>query len=392
MDQVDLNNKRVLIREDLNVPMHDGSITDDTRIQSALPTIRQAVAANARVMLLSHLGRPKEGEYDEAFSLAAVAKALSKELGQEVLLVKDWLGGVEVEPGRVVLCENVRFNAGEKANDAVLAKKMAALCDVFIIDAFATAHRAHASTVGVIEASNTACAGPLLSSELSALGKALKEPKHPLVAIVGGSKVSTKIQALTNLLDKVDTLIVGGGIANTFLKAKGFSVGQSLYESDWVESAATLLKVAEEKGVAIPLPTDVRVAKSFSEDAEASVVSVDAVGSDQMILDVGPATAATYAPMMQKAETIVWNGPVGVFEFAAFSEGTKALGEAIADSHAYSIAGGGDTLAALAKFKLTAKISYRSTGGGAFLELLEGKELPVIRALEEKAKDNEHNQ
>ena len=386
IDNIDLNNKRVLIREDLNVPIKDGKITSVERIQRALPTIKKALNANARVMLLSHLGRPKEGEFDPQFSLAPVADALSQALNQTVTLVSDYLDGVDVAPGQVVLCENVRFNSGEKNNDPALSKQLAALCDVFVMDAFATAHRAQASTAGVTEYAPIACAGPLLQQELSALSDALDRPKQPLVAIVGGSKVSTKIQVLDALIDKVDVLIVGGGIANTFLAAEGHPVGQSLYESDWLDSAKTLLARAKSNNVSIPLPVDVTVAKSFSESAQATVKALSDVAQDDMILDVGPQTAAQYPVLMQEAGTIVWNGPVGVFEFKNFSQGTRALGEAIAASHAFSIAGGGDTIAAIEAFKLSDQVSYICTGGGAFLEYLESKPLPAVVALEKREK------
>lgn len=383
MSAVSLSNKRVMIREDLNVPIQEGRVTSDERIRRALPTIQAALKQNAAVMLLSHLGRPKEGEYDSVFSLAPVAKRLTELLQQEVLLIKDWLDGVDVAPGQVVLCENVRFNRGEKANDVALSQRMAELCDVFVMDAFATAHRAQASTVGVATYANEACAGPLLIEELTALSTALQNPKRPLLAVVGGSKVSTKIQLLDSLVNKVDVLIVGGGIANTFLAAKGHKIGCSLYEADWVESAKKLLDRAEKNNVAIPLPVDVLVATEFSKDADAVVRSLDDVADNEMILDVGPETAKTYSELMKAVGTIVWNGPVGVFEFPAFSAGTRALGEAIAASDGYSIAGGGDTIAALDQFHLVDKVNYVCTGGGAFLEYLEGKTLPAVAALEQ---------
>lgn len=389
MSDLDLANKRVLIREDLNVPMENGRVTSDERIVRALPTIQMALKENARVMILSHLGRPEEGKYDSAFSLAPVAKILSEKLGQEVPLVKEWLDGVEVLPGQAVLCENVRFNVGENENDPALSKRMAKLCDVFVMDAFATAHRAQASTVGVGEFAPIACAGPLLTSELEALSRSLQNPKHPLVAIVGGSKVSTKFQVLEALLNKVDQLIVGGGIANTFLKAQGYEIGKSLYEPEWVVKAGELLTKAKKKNVAIPLPEDVVVAKELKADAKATVKSIDDIAADDCIFDVGPKTAGHYPHWMSNAETIVWNGPVGVFEMAIFSQGTRALGEAIAASAAYSIAGGGDTLAALDKFGIEQQISYISTGGGAFLEFLEGRTLPAVAMLEKRANDNE---
>ena len=386
MSDVDLIWQRVLIREDLNVPMEAGKITNDKRIILALPTIEKALEAKARVMVLSHLGRPEEGKYDVAFSLAPVAEALSKKLNRPVIRVKNWLDGINVEPGAVVLCENVRFNRGENENDSELAKRMAKLCDVFIMDAFATAHRGQASTVGVAKYAPIACAGPLLVSEVKALSRALKNPKKPLVAIVGGSKVSTKIQLLENLLDKVDQLIVGGGIANTFLKAQGYPIGKSLYEDNWLETAKQFLRKAKEKNVSIPLPVDVIVAKELLKDAKPRVTSIEAIAENESIFDVGPKTRGGYAKLMSQAGTIVWNGPVGVFEIAAFSRGTHALAKAIAQSRAYSIAGGGDTLAALDKFDLTNQLSYISTAGGAFLEFLEGKILPAIKILTERAK------
>ncbi|WP_423063381.1 phosphoglycerate kinase [Candidiatus Paracoxiella cheracis] len=389
MSDLDLANKRVLIREDLNVPMENGRVTSDERIVRALPTIQMALKENARVMILSHLGRPEEGKYDSAFSLAPVAKILSEKLGQEVPLVKEWLDGVEVLPGQAVLCENVRFNVGENENDPALSKRMAKLCDVFVMDAFATAHRAQASTVGVGEFAPIACAGPLLTSELQALSRSLQNPKHPLVAIVGGSKVSTKFQVLEALLNKVDQLILGGGIANTFLKAQGYEIGKSLYEPEWVAKAGELLTKAKKKNVAIPLPEDVVVAKELKADAKATVKSIDDIAADDCIFDVGPKTAGHYPHWMHNAGTIVWNGPVGVFEMPAFSQGTRALGNAIAASAAYSIAGGGDTLAALDEFGIEQQISYISTGGGAFLEFLEGQTLPAVAMLEKRVNDNE---
>lgn len=388
MSDLNLANQRVLIREDLNAPLENGCITNDERIQRALPTLRLALKQNARVMVLSHLGRPLEGQFDAELSLAPVAKALSQALDQEVLLVRDWLDGVTVAPGQIVLCENARFNVGEKENDATLSQRIAALCDVFVMDAFATAHRAEASTVGVQAYAPIVCAGPLLDEELIALGKVLDHPEKPLVAIVGGAKVSTKFHLLQSLLDKVNTLIVGGGIANTLLVAAGFFVGKSLYEPEWIETAKSLLENAKLKGVHIPLPVDVVVATEFSASGAATVKAVDAVLAEEMILDVGPKTAASYRALMANAKTIVWNGPVGVFEFEAFSHGTEALGCAIAMSSAYSIAGGGDTLAAVAKYHLTEKISYICTGGGAFLEYLQGDVLPAVAMLQQRALHN----
>jgi len=379
MSSFDLAGKRVLIRQDLNVPVKDGKVTSDARLQASLPTIKTALAKGAKVLLMSHLGRPTEGEYDEAFSLAPVAARLSELLGRPVPLVKDWLNGVDLKPGEVVLCENVRFNRGEKKNDDALAQRMAALCDIFVMDAFGTAHRAQASTHGVAKYAPVACAGPLLATELKALGKALEHPEKPLVAIVGGSKVSSKLTVLESLVTLVDQLIVGGGIANTFLVAKGYNVGKSLYEPDLVEAAKVLLTKID-----IPLPTDVVVASEFSEHAVATIKAVDQVGDNDMILDIGPDTSRHFSQLLHAAKTIVWNGPVGVFEFEQFGAGTKALSLAIADSAAFSIAGGGDTLAAVDKYHIADKVSYISTGGGAFLEFLEGKELPAVAILKER--------
>lgn len=389
MSNLDLRNKRVLIREDLNAPMQNGIVSNDERIIRALPTIQSALKKNACVMILSHLGRPQEGEFDSRFSLAPMAKILSEKLGCDVPLIKNWLDGVTVAPGQAVLCENVRFNAGEKENNPELAKRMATLCDVFVMDAFAAAHRAHASTVGVAEYAPLACAGPLLSSELAALSRSLHDPQRPLVAIVGGSKVSTKFHVLEALLDKVNQLIVGGGIANTFLKAQGYPIGNSLYEPDWTAKARELLTTAEKKGVTIPLPEDVVVAKELKIDADVAVKPIADVAADDCIFDVGPQTTRHYPAWMNSAGTIVWNGPVGVFEIQAFSHGTQALGKAVAASQAYSIAGGGDTLAALTKFGIAPQISYISTGGGAFLEFLEGRTLPTVAMLKKRATDYE---
>jgi len=376
----DLADKRVMIRFDFNVPVMDGQVTSDIRMQAALPTIRQALEAGAGVIVLSHLGRPTEGEWEDQFSLAPVARHLSVLLGQNVPLAEDWLDGVDVEPGQVVMAENVRFNVGEKKNDSELAQKMAALCDVFVMDAFGTAHRAQASTYGVAEHAPIACAGPLLVEELEALGQALQDPARPMVAIVGGSKVSTKLTVLEALSDRVDQLIVGGGIANTFIAAAGHPVGKSLYEADMVDQAKKLLELTS-----IPLPTDVVVADEFSANAKAVVKGVSETAADEMILDIGPETAESYAELLASAGTIVWNGPVGVFEIDQFGNGTRRVGEAIADSPAFSIAGGGDTLAALDKYGLNDRMSYISTGGGAFLELLEGKKLPALAVLEARA-------
>ncbi len=384
MVDLDLGGKRVLIRQDLNVPIKDGKVTSDIRIQASVPTIKIALEAGASVMVMSHLGRPVEGEYNEEFSLKPVAERLSELLGQPVRLEKDWLDGIEIKPGEVVLCENVRFNKGEKKNDPELGKKMAALCDIFVMDAFGTAHRAQASTHAVAQFAPVACAGPLLANELDALGKALETPDRPLVAIVGGSKVSTKLTVLKSLSEKVDQLIVGGGIANTFIAAEGYPVGKSLYEADLVEEAKRLIADAKKNGSDIPIPIDVVCAKEFSESAEATIKQVADVADDDLILDIGPETAKQYAEIVKKAGTIVWNGPVGVFEIDQFGEGTKTLALAIAESPAFSIAGGGDTLAAIDKYQIKDKISYTSTGGGAFLEFLEGKELPAVAILEQR--------
>jgi phosphoglycerate kinase len=384
MNDLDLANKRVMIREDLNVPMKGGSVTNKERILRALPTIQHALSKRAKTIVLSHLGRPVEGEYDEQFSMAPIAKILSKLLKQEVKIIKNWLDGIEVEAGQVVLCENVRFNQGEKKNDSELAKKIAALCDIYVMDAFATSHRAQATTYGALEYAKTACAGPLLMQEMNALSKALTHPKRPLMAVVGGSKVSTKFQVLNALSDKVDQLIVGGGIANTFLAAAGINVGQSLYEADQVNHAKQLLEKASVGGAKILLPEDVVVAKELSETANALTKEVNQISSSDAVYDVGPKTTARYVAHIVQANTIVWNGPIGVFENKLFAKGTKTLGEAIANSRAFSVAGGGDTLAALDDFNIMDKISYVSTAGGAFLEWLEDKKLPAIVMLEKR--------
>lgn len=384
MKDLEFNNKRVLIREDFNVPIHDGQITDTTRIDCAIPTIQAALKQGAAVILVSHLGRPTEGVFDEKFSLAPVAKELHKQLNHPVRFEKTWIDGVSIQPGEIVLCENVRFLKGENANDESLSQKMAALCDIFVMDAFATAHRAQASTVGVARFAKIACAGPLLDAELQALSQALTHPKKPVVAIVGGSKVSTKIDVLKNLLDKVDVLVVGGGIANTCLKAAGYDVGASLCESDYLQTAKELMTAAKAQHVQMPLPVDVAVAKSFSKDEKAIIKSIDAIAADDMILDIGPKTIELYQQFIAKAHTIVWNGPVGVFEFANFSNGTQALANAIAQSDAYSIAGGGDTVSAITQFGVENQISYISTGGGAFLEWMEGKSLPGVEILQKR--------
>ncbi len=386
MTDLDLKGKRVLIREDLNVPVKNGVVTSDARIRASLPTMKAAHAAGARVLLMSHLGRPEEGVPAEEFSLAPVAARVSELLGLKVRFERDWLNGVACEPGEIVLLENVRFNKGEKKNKDELAKQMAALCDVYVMDAFATAHRAEASTHGVAKFAPVACAGPLLTGELEALEKSLGSPKRPLVAIVGGSKVSTKITVLENLIGKVDKLIVGGGIANTFLVAAGFPVGKSLHEAEMVDIARGLLERSKVSGADIPLPTDVVVAKEFVASAEADVKPVEAVGPDEMILDIGPDTAERFADALKGAGTVVWNGPVGVFEFDQFGEGTRVIAQAVARSPAFSIAGGGDTIAAIEKYGVGEDISYISTAGGAFLEFLEGKTLPAVEMLEQRAK------
>lgn len=380
-----LQGKRVLIRSDLNVPLSNGEITEDTRIKASLPAIRMALEAGAAVMVTSHLGRPKEGVVMPKDSLAPVAERLSKMLALPVPLRRDWVDGVEVEPGQVVLLENCRCNVGEKANDPELSKKMAALCDVFVHDAFGTAHRAQASTEGVARYAPVVCAGPLLAAELEALGRTLKEPARPLVAIVGGAKVSTKLSILSALADKVDMLIVGGGIANTFMAAKGLAIGKSLAEIDQIDEANAVISQMEQRGAAVPVPVDVVCAKSFSTDAEATTKSATEVDENDLILDIGPESAQQLADILHNAGTIVWNGPVGVFEFPAFASGTRTIANAIADSNAFSIAGGGDTLAAIAKFGIADKVGYISTGGGAFLEFLEGKKLPAVAVLEERA-------
>ena len=385
MTDLDLRGKRVLIREDLNVPVQSGVVTSDARIRASLATIQHAKDAGARVLVMSHLGRREEGVYDEEFSLAPVAKRLSELLGYKVRFEKEWLDGVEAAPGEVVVLENVRFNKGEKKDKEDLARKMAALCDVFVMDAFGTAHRAEASTHGVARFAPVACAGPLLMNELIALETALEKPKRPLIAIVAGSKVSTKLTVLETLMSKVDKLIVGGGIANTFLAAAGHNVGKSLIEAEMIGIAKGLLERSRGSKVDIPLPTDVVVAKEFSANAEADVKKVADVGGDEMILDIGPDTAENFARMFADAGTIVWNGPVGVFEFDQFGVGTRVLAQAIARSSAFSIAGGGDTLAAIEKYRVEDDISYISTGGGAFLEFLEGKKLPAVAALEARA-------
>lgn len=385
MQDLDLRGKRVLIREDLNVPVENGKITSTQRLDASLPTIVAARDAGAKVMVISHLGRPKEGEFDEASSLKPVAEWLGGKLGKDVRLVRDYLDGVDVADGEVVVLENCRMNVGEGKDDEALSKKYAALCDVFVMDAFGTAHRAQASTHGVIRFAPVAAAGPLLAKELDALGKALENPDKPLLAIVAGSKVSTKLELLQNLVGRVDQLIVGGGIANTFILAAGHKVGKSLVEADLLDTAKKIMADAKARGADVPVPTDVVVATEFAATAKATVKAVDQVGDDEMILDIGPDTAKRYAELIAKAGTVVWNGPVGVFEFDAFGKGTETLARAIAASKAFSIAGGGDTLAAVDKYGIEDGVSYISTGGGAFLEFLEGKELPAVAALKARA-------
>ena len=382
MTDLDLTGKRVLIRQDLNVPVADGRVTSDQRITASIPTIKLALEKGAAVMVTSHLGRPKEGTWSAADSLAPVAARLSELLGFEVPLVKDWVDGVDVQPGQLVLLENCRMNLGEGKDDEALSRQYAALCDVFVMDAFGTAHRAQASTHGVIKFAKQAAGGPLLMAELDALAKALDAPARPLLAIVAGSKVSTKLELLSSLVSKVDQLIVGGGIANTFIAALGHGVGKSLVEMDLLDTAKQIMADAKARGADIPLPIDVVVAPAFAADAPATVKAVDQVGAEDMILDIGPQTAQSYAALIAKAGTVVWNGPVGVFEFDAFGHGTEAVARAIAASAAFSIAGGGDTLAAVEKYGIEDRVDYISTGGGAFLEFLEGKPLPAVTALE----------
>lgn len=385
MTDLELSGKRVLIRQDLNVPIDSARVTSDQRILASLPTLRRALDAGAAVMVMSHLGRPKEGAWSEQDSLAPVARRLSELLDREVPLVREYLGGVDLAPGQLALLENCRMNVGEKADDDALAQRYAALCDVFVMDAFGTAHRAQASTHGVIRHARVACGGPLLMAELDALAKALQHPALPLLAIVAGSKVSTKLELLSSLVGKVDQLIVGGGIANTFIAAEGHAVGKSLYEADLLDTARQIMADAKTRGADIPIPLDVVVAPEFKADAPATVKPVDAVAADDMILDIGPETAKRYARMIAEAGTVVWNGPVGVFEFDAFGRGTEVLARAIAASDAFSIAGGGDTLAAVDKYGIAGDVSYISTGGGAFLEFLEGKPLPAVVALEARS-------
>lgn len=383
---IDLKDKRVLVREDYNVPLKDGEVSDDTRIRASLPTLEQISEAGAKIMIVSHLGRPEEGTYDTAFSLAPVAKRLSELMGRDIPLIENWLDGIDLDNQDIVLCENVRFQNGEISCDDELARKMASLCNVYVNDAFATAHRAQASTFGVAKYAPVSCAGPLLIDELKSLSKALRDPVHPMIAIVGGAKVSTKLTILESLLEKVDQLIVGGGIANTFLKAAGHEVGKSLVEPELINAASELITTANNSGKSIPLPTDVICADELGEKATASTKKLEDIHEDDLILDVGPETAKYYAGLIKEAGTIVWNGPLGVFEYDQFSQGTRILSQAIADSSAYSIAGGGDTIAAIAKFNVAENISYISTGGGAFLEFLEGKKLPAVSILEESAR------
>ena len=383
---LDLSNKTILIREDYNVPMKNNEITDDTRITATLSTLKQILKAGSKIIIMSHLGRPEEGRYDETFSLMPIAKSLSDHLGVEVPLIKDWVNGIEMSQHQIVLCENVRFEKGEISNDDELSRKMAKLCQIYINDAFATAHRAQASTHGVAKYASVSAAGPLLINELKALTKALKKPAKPIVAIIGGAKVSTKLTVLETLFEKVDKLILGGGIVNTFLKAAGYEIGESLYEPNLVKIAEKLIKQKEKNNCSIPLPIDVVAGENFDENTIAKTKSINEIEKNDIIMDVGPKTIKQLNEIILKAKTIVWNGPLGVFEFKQFSQGTKNLAKTIATSNAYSIAGGGDTIAAISKFKVKKNISYISTGGGAFLEFLEGKKLPAIAILEEAAR------
>ena len=389
MSDLDLKGKRVLIREDFNVPLKNGVITSDLRIQAALPTIKAAIKAGAKVMLMSHLGRPNEGVFEEQFSLAPVARELSTLLKIDVPLIHDWIDGCNMGTAQVVLLENVRFNNGETNNNVELSKKMASLCDIFVMDAFATSHRAESSTCGIIKYAKEACAGPLLLSELDALNKIMEKPAHPVVAIVGGSKVSTKLALLDSLVKKVDALIIGGGIANTFLAAEGYTVGKSLYEPDLIDEAERLTVEAKQRKAEIPLPVDVIVAEKLSEDADAYVRLVSQIDDTEKVFDIGPDTIKNFIAVIKKAKTILWNGPVGAFEINEFAKGTQAIAKAIAESKAFKVAGGGDTLAAIEKYNIASKIDYISTGGGAFLTVLEGKKLPVIEELELRVSKNE---
>lgn len=389
MSDFDLKGKRVLIREDFNVPLKNGEVVSDLRIRAALPTIKAALKAGAKVMLMSHLGRPADGTYDETFSLAPVARVLTKLLKIEVPLVQHWIDGFNMGNASVVLLENVRFHHGETDNNVELSKKMASLCDVFVMDAFATSHREESSTYGIIKYAKEACVGPLLLSELDALSKVLEKPTHPVVAIVGGSKVSTKLALLESLVKKVDSLIIGGGIANTFLASEGYTVGKSLYEPDLIDEAERLSIEAKQRGAEIPLPIDVVVADKLSDEAESYVRLVSQIDDKEKIFDLGPDTIKNFIAIIKKAKTILWNGPVGAFEIEDFAHGTHAIAKAIAESKAFKVAGGGDTLAAIEKYKISNKIDYISTGGGAFLTVLEGKKLPVIQALEDRLAKNE---
>ncbi len=386
MSDLNLKNKRVLIREDLNVPLEKGQVANDQRILAALPTIKQALAAGAAVIIMSHLGRPEEGQFDVQYSLEPVATDLAAKLQRPVKLINNDVNSITIKPGEIALYENVRFNRGEKKNDTLLAKKLASFCDIFVMDAFATAHRQQASTYGVAEYAPVACAGPLLIKEIESLKRAFQHTKHPMTAVVGGSKVSTKLYVLKNLLTKIDHLIVGGGIANTFIAASGYNIGRSLYEKSFLNEARELLDIAKQQNKNIPIPTDVKVAKEFAAQADAVIKSINNIADDEMILDIGPVTAAAFAKIIHQSATIIWNGPVGVFEFDHFAEGTKTIAKAIANSSAFSLAGGGDTIAAIDKYHLADKISYISTGGGAFLEYLEGKTLPAVAILEEREK------
>jgi len=386
MSDIDLRNKRVLIREDLNVPIKDGMITSDQRLQAALPTLQRALESGAAVIVLSHLGRPEEGTFDNRLSLKPVATYLKEHLHYPVHFTTDYLGGVNAMPGELTICENVRFNRGEKTNDDALAKQLAALCDIFVMDAFGTAHRAHASTCGVAKYAPIAAAGPLLVRELEALQRVFKAPEKPIMAVVGGAKVSSKLSLLKQMVSMVDVLIPGGGIANTFLKAQGHEIGVSLHERYLLDEARAILELADKTGCLIPLPSDVVVGKTYSDTCPAYNKSLNNIANDDMIMDIGPETITRYIHLLDTAKTIIWNGPVGVFEFPQFSYGTRALAIAIANSDAFTIAGGGDTLAAIDQYDLTDEISYISTGGGAFLEYLEGKTLPAVAALEERAK------
>lgn len=392
MSDFDLKGKRVLIREDFNVPLKNGEVTSDLRIRAALPTIKQALKAGGKVMLMSHLGRPHEGTHDETFSLAPVARQLSRLLKMEVPLITHWLDGINMGEAQVVLLENVRFHHGETDNNVELSKKMASLCDIYVMDAFATSHRMESSTYGVIKYAKLACAGPLLLSELDALDKILEKPAHPVVAIVGGSKVSTKLALLDSLVKKVDYLIIGGGIANTFLAAEGYTVGKSLHEPDLIDEAERMTLEARKRGADIPVPVDVVVADRFAEDADVHVRLVSQIDDSEKVFDIGPDTIATFTAIIKKAKTILWNGPVGAFEIDHFAKGTHAIAKAVAESKAFKVAGGGDTLAAIEKYRISSKIDYISTGGGAFLTVLEGKKLPVIAALEDRVAKNEKNE